>query len=140
MTSGFNSRSFLPWSWGWACPLLAAQVPPPPARRRDYTIDPVHSKAQFDIAHLLISTVTGKFTKFQGDHPLDPSTWPSPAWRWPSTSPASTRAAHARDKDLRSPRFFDVAKYPTITFKSTSVTRPGPGRSAGGRNPRPCTG
>ena len=38
-----------------------------------------------------------------------------------------TTDVEMRDKDLRSPRFFDVAKYPTITFKSTSVTATGTG-------------
>ncbi len=92
-----------------------------PALAQDtYKIDPVHSEISFKIRHLL-AKVNGRFTKFSGDIQVDAKDITK------STVEVSIDAAsintdnEARDKHLRSDAFFDVAKYPTITFKSTSV-------------------
>ena len=92
-----------------------------PALAQDtYKIDPVHSEVSFKIRHLL-AKVNGRFTKFSGDIQVDAKDVTK------STVEVSIDAAsintdnEARDKHLRSDAFFDVAKYPTITFKSTSV-------------------
>ena len=90
----------------------------------NYKIDPVHSSVTFKIRHLF-SYVTGKFTKFDGaftvdfDHPEKSSV----------TATIQTTSIDTgepkRDDHLRSPEFFDVAKFPTITFKSKSVKSTG---------------
>jgi polyisoprenoid-binding protein YceI len=93
-----------------------------------WQIDPAHSSAQFAIRHLGISTVRGAFTKVSGSAHFDPDD-PNKASVQAviDTASVDTRV-EARDKDLRSPRFFDVQKYPTITFKSTKVEAAGEGK------------
>jgi polyisoprenoid-binding protein YceI len=93
-----------------------------------WQLDPMHSAAQFAVRHMGISTVRGTFTKASGAVQYDPA---DPA---KSSIDATIDAASVdsrvemRDNDLRSARFFDVAKYPTITFKSKRVEPEGKGR------------
>jgi polyisoprenoid-binding protein YceI len=98
------------------------------AQVETWKIDPNHTAAQFSVRHLGISTVRGSFTKVEGSVGYDPS---DPA----KTTIDATIAAdsvdtrvEARDKDLRGPNFFDVAKYPTLTFKSKRVETAGSGK------------
>jgi polyisoprenoid-binding protein YceI len=88
------------------------------AETQTWKIDPNHTAAQFAVRHMGISTVRGVFEKTTGSVNFDPA---DPA----KTSIEATIDANSlntrvqmRDNDLRSPHFFDVAKYPTITFKS----------------------
>ena len=93
-----------------------------------WNIDENHSAAQFSVRHLAISTVRGSFNKVSGSVQYDPS---SPA---KTTIDATIDAASVdtrvekRDNDLRSPNFFDTAKYPTLTFKSKRVETAGTGK------------
>ena len=92
-----------------------------PASAQDvYKIDPVHSEVAFSIRHLLAKT-SGRFTKFSGEIHLDnKDITKSTVAVTIDTASINTDSA-MRDADLRSPKFFDVAKYPTITFTSTAV-------------------
>jgi len=93
-----------------------------------WQLDPMHSAAQFAVRHLEISTIRGAFTKLSGTVQYDPT---DPA---KSSVDASIDAASVdsrvemRDNDLRSPKFFDVQKFPTITFKSKRVEPAGTGK------------
>ncbi len=89
-----------------------------------YKIDPVHSSISFKVRHFF-SYVTGDFTKFEGTIQVD-SAHPEKSSVTATIYAASvdTKNAH-RDEDLRSANFFEVAKYPTITFKSKSVKQTG---------------
>src|SRR5271169_312927 len=94
------------------------------AQTQTWYLDPNHSSAQFSVRHLGISTVRGTFNKVGGvvvDSP-DPSK-ASVNVTIDATS-IDTRV-EMRDKDLRSDHFFDVAKYPTITFASKRVESAG---------------
>jgi polyisoprenoid-binding protein YceI len=86
-----------------------------------WQIDPAHSAAHFSVRHLMISNVRGEFTKLSGSALIDPA---NPATGSVDvtidTASVSTREPQ-RDEHLRSADFFDVAKYPTITFRSTRV-------------------
>jgi polyisoprenoid-binding protein YceI len=113
-------RRSLPLTLALALPALVAG-PVRAAALETYTIDPVHSKAQFDISHLVVSTVSGKFTQFQGTIHLDPANLADSSVEVTIDAASVDTGNGMRDKDLRSANFFDVAKYPTITFKSTSV-------------------
>ncbi len=97
------------------------------ARADTWQIDPVHSAAQFSVRHMGISTVRGAFTKLSGSVQYDAAD-PSKSSIDVTIDAASidTRVA-MRDSDLRSPNFFDVAKYPTLTFKSKRVEPAGKG-------------
>src|SRR5690349_14203617 len=88
------------------------------AQAGSWQIDPNHSAAQFSVRHLGISTVRGAFTKVSGTAKYDPSD-PSKTTLEATidTNSVDTRV-EARDKDLRSPHFLEVEKYPTITFHS----------------------
>ncbi|MDE3033519.1 MAG: YceI family protein [Acidobacteriota bacterium] len=92
-----------------------------PATAQDvYRIDPVHSEMAFSIRHLLAKT-SGRFTKFSGEIHLDTKDITKSTVEVTIDAASINTDSTMRDNDLRSPRFFDVAKYPTITFKSTAV-------------------
>lgn len=92
-----------------------------------YQIDPNHSTAQFVVRHLGISNVQGDFTKVSGtvvldDQDISKSTVNASI----DVNSVDTRVT-SRDNDLKSPNFFDVAKYPTMTFASTKIWSTGNG-------------
>src|SRR5271167_2754132 len=98
------------------------------AQAKTWKIDPNHSAAQFSVRHLGISIVRGAFAKVSGTvtyDPADPSMTTLEATI--DASSVDTRV-EKRDNDLRSPNFFDVAKYPTLTFKSKHVEAAGSGK------------
>jgi polyisoprenoid-binding protein YceI len=98
------------------------------AQVQTWNIDPNHTAAQFSVRHMGISTVRGAFTKVSGSAQYDPAA-PSKTSVEATMEAASvdTRVS-MRDDDLRSDHYFDVAKYPTITFKSKSVEAAGTGK------------
>jgi polyisoprenoid-binding protein YceI len=99
------------------CVVLAAG----PAQAATYKIDPEHSSVMFRVRHL-VGHVTGQFTKFEGTFDYDAKD--SKKWKTQATIDAAsvdTKTA-ARDKHLRSEDFFNVEKYPKLTFVSTKVT------------------
>jgi len=97
------------------------------AETQTWQIDPNHTAAQFSVRHLGISTVGGVFEKSSGTVIFDPSD-PAKA-TIDATIDATTfnSRVQMRDNDVRSPHFLDVAKYPTITFKSTRTEVAGAG-------------
>jgi len=99
-----------------------------PAQTVTWTIDPGHSAATFQVRHMVVANVKGEFAGPVGTatfDPKDPTTL-----RVEATIDARTINTRNsdRDKDLRSDLFFDVNKYPRITFKSRSVTVDSPGK------------
>lgn len=91
------------------------------ASAADYIIDQDHSTVDFKIRHLL-SKVRGSFNQFEGKfsyEPGKPETWNAEAVIQAASIDTNVPE---RDKHLRSADFFDVEKYPTLTFKSTKVT------------------
>jgi len=93
-----------------------------------WQLDPLHSAAQFAIRHMGISTVRGSFTKLSGTVQYDPSD-PTKSSIDATIDAASVDSrVEMRDNDLRSPKFLDVQKFPTITFKSKRVEPAGTGK------------
>ncbi len=91
-----------------------------------WEIDPAHSAAQFSVRHMMVSNVRGEFGKMSGWVNLDDKDLGrSTAEATIDTTTISTREPN-RDKHLKSADFFDVEKYPAITFKSTSFKKVGP--------------
>ncbi|PLA74214.1 hypothetical protein CYQ88_07490 [Hydrogenovibrio sp. SC-1] len=89
-----------------------------------YQIDTkgMHASIQFKIKHLGYSWLKGRFEKFSGDFSYD-ATQISNSQVSVNIDTASVNSNHAeRDKHLRSDDFLDVKKYPTATFKSSSIT------------------
>ena len=98
------------------------------AQLETWKIDPAHSAAQFAARHMGISTVRGEFSKVSGSANYDPAD-PSKT-SLDATIDATTvdTRVDMRDNDLRSPNFLDVAKYPTIAFKSKRAEPAGSGK------------
>ena len=95
------------------------------AQTSTWTIDPQHSTAQFTVRHLAISNVTGNFTSVTGTVDLnEKDITQSRVSAVIDVSSIDTRVPD-RDKDLRSPNFFDIEKYPTIEFKSKRILNTG---------------
>jgi polyisoprenoid-binding protein YceI len=93
-----------------------------------WNLDPTHSHASFTVRHLVISNVRGEFQKVSGVAKIDEKNLAqSSVEATIETASIDTRVAK-RDEHLRSPDFFDVTKYPTITFKSTKVEKAGEGK------------
>jgi len=93
-----------------------------------YQIDPAHSVAGFTVRHMMVSNVSGAFSKLSGTVDFD-SNNPSQSKIDVTIDPASVDTRNSgRDNDLRSANFFDVANYPAITFKSTRVDKAGEGK------------
>ena len=95
------------------------------AQTSSWNIDPAHSTAQFTVRHLGISNVTGSFTKVTVTVVLnDRDITQSEVSAAIDVNSIDTRV-EARDKDLKSPHFFEVEKYPTIEFKSKKIVSSG---------------
>ena len=86
-----------------------------------WKIDPAHSSVEFSVRHLMITTVRGRLTGVQGTVVND-STDPARSSVEVIIDPATidTREPQ-RDAHLRSADFFDVEKFPTLTFRSTGI-------------------
>jgi polyisoprenoid-binding protein YceI len=101
-------------------PLLAQNVPAPEV----WTIDPVHSGVNFTIRHF-VSNVPGQFREFDGRITIDRANPERSTVEFTIQAASINTGSEDRDKHLRSEDFFDVAEYPTISFKSTSITPKG---------------
>jgi polyisoprenoid-binding protein YceI len=108
--------------------LAAVLSLPAAAASSTWNIDPAHSSAQFSVRHLAISTVRGNFSKISGTVQLDENDITKSTVN--VSIDVTTVDTHEpdRDADLRTDKFFDVAKYPTMTFKSTKVEQVAPGK------------
>jgi polyisoprenoid-binding protein YceI len=93
-----------------------------------WQIDPKHSDAQFAVTHLMISTVRGEFHGITGTVIFDDKDVSKSSVNVSIDATTVDTREPDRDKDLKSANFFDVAKYPTITFKSTMVEQAGAGK------------
>ncbi|CAN5511407.1 hypothetical protein BH09MYX1_BH09MYX1_25640 [soil metagenome] len=92
-----------------------------------YDFDSAHSTAGFSVKHMMVSNVRGSFQKLTGALFLDEKDPSKTTLNVDiDTSTIDTRNAD-RDKHLKSPDFFDVVKFPKMTFKSTKVERSGAG-------------
>ena len=96
--------------------LLLLVVPAALFGQGTYTIDPAHSSAQFSVKHLMVSNVKGTFSGLKGSVMYDPNNLA--ASKVEATIDATTINTQEvkRDAHLKSADFFDVEKYPTLTF------------------------
>ena len=93
-----------------------------------WQLDPPHSSAQFSVRHLGVSTVRGAFTKVSGTVHYDAANPGKASLQATIESASVDTRVEMRDNDLRSPRFLDAQKYPTITFQSKKVEAAGDGK------------
>ena len=88
-----------------------------------WEVDSAHSGAHFSVRHMMIATVRGEFRKVTGTIQMDEKDISKSSVEAVIDATTIDTREERRDNDLRSANFFDVTKFPTITFKSRSVTR-----------------
>jgi polyisoprenoid-binding protein YceI len=98
------------------------------AHAETWQIDPPHAAAHFAVRHMGISTVRGAFTKVGGTVQYDPADLAKTSIDVTIDAASIDTRFEMRDKDLRSPNFLDVEKYPTLTFKSKRAESAGKGK------------
>jgi len=91
-----------------------------------WTIDPAHSHVGFVIRHLMISNIRGRFTKFEGQIVTAEDPLKSEVTATIDMSSVDT-ANSTRDQHLRTADFFEVEKYPTMSYQSTGIMPDGDG-------------
>lgn len=98
-----------------AVPAFAADV---------FDIDKSHSDVTFSVRHLIANS-TGRFDTFSGKIQLDPANLEASSVEFEVDAASINTANTDRDNHLKSPDFFDVAKFPKITFKSSKIKKTG---------------
>jgi polyisoprenoid-binding protein YceI len=88
-----------------------------------WNIDPVHSVAEFKVKHMMITNVKGQFTGVSGSLSLDGDDLNRSRVEATIDAASINTREPQRDTHLKSPDFFDVEKFPTLSFKSTHVSR-----------------
>jgi Uncharacterized conserved protein len=90
-----------------------------------WTIDPSHTIVEFGIRHLMITTVKGRFGGVEGTIKGNPDDWTDAEVEVKIDAASVDTRNEDRDNHLRSADFFEVEKYPHLTYKSTKVTKTG---------------
>jgi polyisoprenoid-binding protein YceI len=98
----------------------------------EFKIDPNHSSVNFAVAHMGVSTVVGRFNAFEGKIVYDDKDISKSSVNVTIKTASINTDVAARDNDLRSANYFDVEKFPEITFQSKSVEKSGSGLVAHG--------
>lgn len=88
-----------------------------------WSIDPAHSAAEFKVRHMMISNVKGHFTKITGSLTLNEADVTKSGVEAAIEAASLNTREPQRDTHLKSADFFDVEKFPTLSFKTTRVTR-----------------
>ncbi len=91
----------------------------------DWDFDLTHSSIGFHVRHLMVSKVHGRFHTWTGKLALDEADLTKSHIEVAIDATSVDTKEDKRDAHLRSPDFLDVEKFPTITFKSTAITRDG---------------
>jgi polyisoprenoid-binding protein YceI len=93
-----------------------------------WRIDPLHSSAQFSVRHMMISTVRGQFGGVKGNIVYDPKNPAAATVQATIDCGTINTGEPKRDADLKTAEFFDVKKYPVMTFQSKRVEVAGEGK------------
>lgn len=86
-----------------------------------YTIDPAHTDVSFKISHLGLARILGRFNDVAGNFVIDPANPSASSFMMTIKVDSIDTNQKQRDEHLRSPEFFDVARFAEISFQSTSV-------------------
>jgi polyisoprenoid-binding protein YceI len=97
----------------------------PTATTTTWTIDPSHSEVQFKVKHLVISTVTGSFSNFEGQVETTGDDFTDAKITFSADIDSISTGNEQRDGHLKSADFFDGGNHPKLTFTSTSITKTG---------------
>ena len=85
-----------------------------------YTFDKAHTEASFQVRHML-TKVRGRFADFTGTIKVDPAKPEASSVEFTIKAASISTGEEKRDQHLKSPDFFDVEKFPELTFKSTAI-------------------
>ena len=88
-----------------------------------YKIDPSHSEIVFKVKHLVISTVSGHFSKFDATMTSSKEDFTDAQVNFEADVDSISTKSEQRDAHLKNDDFFNAEKYPKITFKSTSIEK-----------------
>jgi polyisoprenoid-binding protein YceI len=88
-----------------------------------WILDPTHSEIQFRIRHLMITNVTGSFGKFTSEVETKDDNFDTAKIRFTAEVDSITTNNEQRDGHLKSADFFEISKYPTLTFTSTKLEK-----------------
>ena len=91
----------------------------------DYALDASHTRLGFSARHAMVTTVRGAFTQFEGSAHVDTANPSASKVELAIKTESIDTGVEDRNAHLRSADFFEVEKYPTITFSSTDVVRDG---------------
>ncbi len=115
----FRRRAFAPLALVLVLSAASAR-----AEKETFVLDKAHTEFGFKVRHF-VSKVGGHFAKFEGTITLDRAKPEESSVDLKIDATSIDTGAPSRDKHLNSPDFFDTAKYPEITFKSTKVSAKG---------------
>ncbi len=106
---------------------ILSLVPDPTARAATerYNADPDHSIVGFAVTHMVVSKTTGRFTDYSGYIEMDPDAKTVKAIEAVIKAASVTTNHEKRDTHLRSPDFFNVEKFPTMTYRMKSYEKQG---------------
>lgn len=91
----------------------------------NWIADKAHSKIGFSVRHLVLSDVDGNFGEFEAHLSSSKEDFSDAVFEISIYVASINTDNESRDKDLKSDNYFDVAKYPRIKFKSTSIRKTG---------------
>jgi polyisoprenoid-binding protein YceI len=103
----------------WACPSWAEMA--------RYDVDLDHSTVEFRVAHMVVAKTSGRFMDYKGFIEMDAETKTVKAIEARIQTASLTTNHQKRDQHLRGPDFFNVEKYPTMTYKLKSYLKSGGG-------------
>lgn len=95
-----------------------------------WQIDPTHSEVQFKVKHLVISTVTGSFSSFEGKVETEGDNFDNASACFAADIDSISTNNKDRDNHLKSEDFFNAEAYPRLSFESTAFEKAGDGRYA----------
>lgn len=88
-----------------------------------YKLDPIHSDIMFKIKHLMISTITGTFKKFDATLEVDENDLTKGKITFEADIDSVDTKNEQRDGHLKGDDFFNAEKYPKMTFTSTGIEK-----------------
>ncbi|RYG38517.1 polyisoprenoid-binding protein [bacterium] len=107
----------------YAEPRLAGATPSTLDEGGEYTIDPMHASIYFEITHLGLSKVHGRFNAFSAKVHEDPKDLNKSTVEFSAKIDSIDTGVAPRDTHLKAPEYFDAAKFADLTFKSTKVAK-----------------
>jgi polyisoprenoid-binding protein YceI len=87
-----------------------------------WSIDDKHSEIGFKVKHMMVTNVHGRFLEFEGNAEIDEDNFINSSFTFTANVDSINTGISDRDKHLKTTDFFNTKEYPTLTFKSTSIT------------------